>query len=86
MFYCFCFMLTLAMFLLFHWLFVVVCWPPHFTHTRYRPTLPLEFIIPELGFSDRDECLEFLKEMNVTLVEKESRIDCKASVSAVNVL
>ncbi|XP_052268279.1 leukocyte receptor cluster member 8 homolog [Dreissena polymorpha] len=50
----------------------------------YRPTLPIDFIIPELGFSDRDECLEFLKEMNVTLLEEGSKIDCKASVAAVN--
>ncbi|XP_060591986.1 leukocyte receptor cluster member 8 homolog isoform X2 [Ruditapes philippinarum] len=50
----------------------------------YRPTLPVEFIAPEIGFSDRSECLEFLKEMNVTLSGDESKIDCKASLPVVN--
>lgn len=53
---------------------------------RYRPTLPVEFLVPELGFSDRDECIEFLKEMNVTLTTENSKIDCKASMAVSNSL
>ena len=48
---------------------------------RYRPTLPVDFLVPELGFSDRDECLAFLEEMNVTLTSEKSIIDCKTSMA-----
>lgn len=53
---------------------------------RYRPTLPVEFLVPELGFSDHDECLAFLEEMSVTLTADKNKIDCKASMSVVNAL
>lgn len=48
--------------------------------------MPVDFIAPEIGFSERAECIDFLKEMGITLVEEESKLDCKASMAVVNAL
>ena len=50
---------------------------------RYRPMLAVEFIETELAFPGKKECLDFLKGLGVTLSADESKVDCKASMSAV---
>lgn len=50
---------------------------------RYRPVLPVEYIERTLGFSDREDVLAFLAELNVTLAEDGASVDCKESLAAV---
>ncbi|XP_037287198.2 leukocyte receptor cluster member 8 isoform X2 [Rhipicephalus microplus] len=49
----------------------------------YRPVLPVEYIERTLGFSDREDVLAFLAELNVTLAEDGASVDCKESLAAV---
>ncbi|CAG2166771.1 unnamed protein product [Oppiella nova] len=48
----------------------------------YRPTIPVSFLIQELCFANRDECIDFLSQFEIT-VPNDSLIDCKASQNAI---
>lgn len=46
---------------------------------RYRPMLSLNVVQTELGYSNLEDCLQFLKEKGAVLSEDSSKLDCKAS-------
>lgn len=53
---------------------------PHFS---YRQVLPVSFVHQELAFDAEKDCLEFLRLLNIIIIEEEElKIDCKASSAA----
>ncbi|KAK3586296.1 hypothetical protein CHS0354_038669 [Potamilus streckersoni] len=52
----------------------------------YRPTLSVDYVKEELGFSDSGEVVDFLKGFGITLNEDESNMDCKSSLATVQAL
>lgn len=45
--------------------------------------LPVDHIQRKLSFPALDDCIKFLKEKGAVFTNDETKIDCKASVSAV---
>ncbi|KAL3878043.1 hypothetical protein ACJMK2_035679 [Sinanodonta woodiana] len=52
----------------------------------YRPTLSVDYVKEELGFSDSGEVVDFLKGFGITLNDNNSNMDCKSSMAAVQAL
>nr|XP_018895696.1 PREDICTED: leukocyte receptor cluster member 8 homolog isoform X1 [Bemisia tabaci] len=49
----------------------------------YRQVLPVSFVHQELAFDAEKDCLEFLRLLNIIIIEEEElKIDCKASSAA----
>ncbi|CAG2100725.1 unnamed protein product [Medioppia subpectinata] len=48
----------------------------------YRPTIPVSFLIQELCFANRDECIDFLSLFEIKIAN-DSLIDCKAAQNAI---
>ena len=53
------------------------------TTGRYRPFLEVSYVTSELAFSNEEECLTWLRELNLSFSEKDadSKIDAKASMA-----
>ncbi|ESP01083.1 hypothetical protein LOTGIDRAFT_140003 [Lottia gigantea] len=52
----------------------------------YRPLLALQYIADELAFQDVDQCMAFLEEKGAALNADKSKLDCKASNTAIQAL
>ncbi|XP_023701992.1 leukocyte receptor cluster member 8 homolog isoform X2 [Cryptotermes secundus] len=53
----------------------------------YRPFLPLSFVVQELAFDSDEKCLEFITPFGLTFEgNQRTRIDCKASLAAINAM
>ncbi|XP_021937854.1 leukocyte receptor cluster member 8 homolog isoform X2 [Zootermopsis nevadensis] len=51
----------------------------------YRPFLPLSFVVQELAFDSDEKCLEFITPFGLTFEDiQRTKIDCKASLAALN--
>lgn len=54
-------------------------WPLLLPLNRYRPTVLLNVVQAELGYSSQEDCLKFLQEKGAVLSEDSTKLDCKAS-------
>ncbi|KAK6187832.1 hypothetical protein SNE40_005769 [Patella caerulea] len=52
----------------------------------YRPLISLDYVKRELGFSDMDQCIEFLQEKGATFNADKSKLDCKSCNAAIQAL
>lgn len=50
----------------------------------YRPTVSISVVQTELGFSNLDDCLQFLKDKGAVLSEDSSILDCKSSSNIIS--
>jgi len=50
---------------------------------RYRPMLSVDFVVAELGFTNSNDCVTFLKEKGAILVNYDSQVDCKSCSAAI---
>ena len=52
----------------------------HVAPCRYRPTLKVSYVASELAFQSNQQCLDFLKSIDVELTDPNT-IDCKATAN-----
>lgn len=51
----------------------------HLKKNRYRPTLPISFLMKELSFTDENELKKFLSQFDIKYSTSFDLIDCKAT-------
>lgn len=74
-------------FIIFYCELMNICFLFHFLTTtttttvvyRYRPTVSISVVQTELGFSNLDDCLQFLKDKGAVVSQDSSILDCKSS-------